>query len=68
MQNPEIRKRLIEHGPLMLVFLILIHWAGILRKKNDLDEGVRYKKMGIIYLISLVIMLLVMPAWSVRGF
>lgn len=68
MKNPEIRKRIVEHGPLMLVFLILIHWASILYKKSNLDDGVRYKKMGIIYLVALVIMLLVIPAWGVRSF
>lgn len=68
MQNPEIRKRLVEHGPLMLVFLFLIHWASIVRKKSNLDEGKRYKKMGIIYLVALLLVLLMTPSWVLRSF
>lgn len=68
MSHPEIRKRLLEHGPLMIVVLVLLHiCSGLLKKQRDEDRK-RLKKAFYFYLIALILILAAVPSWILRSF
>jgi len=62
MKNAELRKMVVEHPTINLIAIILIT-VGWSSHKRAADSSVKFKKIGVFYIIGLVLLLSRIP-WS----
>jgi hypothetical protein len=65
MKAAPLRYWALEHGIAMIIAIVLITRAYGVAKKKDLEDLKKYKRMAIMYIISLIIILLSIP-WPFR--
>ena len=59
---PEIRSILIEHLPLMVVALVIVHVTSVLARKVPDDQG-KHRRAAIGYTLATIVILVAIPWW-----
>ncbi len=62
MNAPHLRFFLVEHIPLMLVALVLVHVGSRIARRTT-DERMRYRRAALMYTLATLAMIIAIPWW-----